>query len=49
MAEPCASTISAPSKAIISNSGASQNFLRTRMNFHKSLINDMAASELVVH
>ena len=40
-AEPWARTINAPSIAIIKKSGASQYFLRTRMNFHNSLIKDI--------
>src|SRR5690348_5326839 len=49
IAEPLASTISPPSTTIISSTGISQNFLRTRRNAQISRKNDMFLfSELIV-
>ena len=43
-AEPCASTINTPNKAIITKIGHSQYFLRMRMNAQSSLSIDTAIS-----
>src|SRR5215470_2239989 len=51
-AEPCASTIRTPNRAMTMTIGHSQNFLRVRRNAHSSLINDIGVSqtsELVPH
>lgn len=40
IADPCANTIKAPSSAMISRMGASQNFLRTRRKASNSFRND---------
>jgi hypothetical protein len=43
-AEPWASTISTPNKAIMKNIGHSQYFFRARKNAQSSMISDMMAA-----
>jgi hypothetical protein len=40
IADPCANTIKAPSKAMTSKMGASQNFFRDRRKANSSFKND---------